>query len=87
MALDTSYRTYSAADLAALRVSVLTQLKNIEGTGQNHALNGRNTQQADFAKLTEVLTSVNAAIDWQANLANQGNKGYASRYSSFNRNG
>lgn len=84
MALDTSYRTWPAADLAALRVSILTQLKAIEGTGQGHALNGRNTNQANFADLTETLANVNAAIDWQANCANQGNKGYARRFASFN---
>lgn len=84
MPIDTSYRTWSAADLAAMRVSTLTQLKNIEGTGQSHSGSNRNTQQADFQKLTETLASVNAAIDWQSNFSNRGNKGYASRYASFN---
>lgn len=87
MPLETSYRTWPAADLAAMRVSVLTQLKAVEGTGQNHSVNGRSTGLADFQKLTDTLNSINAAIDWQANLANRGNKGYASRYSSFNRCG
>lgn len=83
MALDTSYRTWPAADLAAMRVSILTQLKQIEGVGQNHSLNGRNTNQASFAELTDKLTNVNAAIDWQASLCDRGNKGYASRYACF----
>jgi len=83
MAIDTSYRTWPAADLAALRVSVLTQLKQIEGVGQSHQLSGRGTTQASFADLTDKLTNINAAIDWQANLANTGNKGYASRYASY----
>ncbi len=83
MALDTSYRTWPAADLAALRVSILTQLKAIEGTGQSHGLNGRETSLAAFGTLTDKLANVNAAIDWQSNIGDRGNKGYASRYASF----
>lgn len=81
--LDTSYRTWPAADLAVLRSSILLQIKQIEGVGQSHSLNGRNASMADFDKLTNKLANVNAAIDWQANLSNSGNKGYASRYASF----
>lgn len=81
---DTSYRDWPLADLQAVRTSVLLQIKNIEGVGQNHSLNGRNTALADFEKLTDRLTSINAAIAWKANQANRGNNGYASRYASFN---
>lgn len=81
--VDTSYRTWPAADLVAMRTSVLIELKQIEGVGQSHAMNGRNVSMPDFNALTEKLSSINAAIAWQANLANSGNKGYASRYASF----
>lgn len=83
--LDTSYRTWPAADLAVLRSSILLQIKQIEGVGQSHSLNGRSAQMADFDKLTNKLASVNAAIDWQATLVDRGNKGYASRFASFSR--
>jgi hypothetical protein len=82
--IDTSYRTWPAADLAAMRVSCLTQIANIQGVGQTHSVNGKNTELADFDKVTSTLASVNAAISWQSNLANRGNRGYASRYASFN---
>lgn len=82
--VDTSYRLWSAATLTAMRLSILTQLKAVEGTGQSHALNGRQTSLADFDKLTQKLTNIEAALDWKANSANAGNNGYASRYSSFN---
>lgn len=82
--IDTSYRTWPKAELEAVKVSVLTQLKNIEGQGQGHSLNGRNTNLADFDKLTDKLASINAALDYLTNSANRGNKGYASRYASFN---
>ena len=82
--IDTSYRTWPAADLAALRFSVLIQISNVQGTGQSHSLNGRQTQLADFDKLTKTLASVNAAIAFQANAANRGNTGYTSRFASFN---
>lgn len=87
MALDTSYRTWPAADLAAMRVSLLTQLKAIEGTGQSHSANSRQTSQANLKDVAEQLANVNAAIDWQSTSADRGNKGYASRYSCFNRHG
>jgi hypothetical protein len=82
--IDTSYRLWPAADLAALRLSVLTQLKALEGVGQNHTVSGRSTAFVDFDKLTNKLASLNAAIEWQANVANTGNKAFASRYASFN---
>lgn len=82
--LDTSYRTWPAEDLAALRSSTLVQLSNVQGVGQSHALNGKNTQLADYQKLTQTLANVNAAIKFQSNLANAGNSGYTSRYVSFN---
>lgn len=82
MPLDTSYRSWTVADLAAMRLSIMTQLKAIEGTGQSHSLSGRNTSMADFRALTETLANVNAAIQFQAQ--NPGDAGgYARRFASF----
>lgn len=83
MALDTSYRSWPRTELVALKMSILTQLKNIEGTGQSHGLSGRSASMADFKALTETLANVNAAISFIDNTANTGNTGYASRYPSF----
>lgn len=67
-----------------MRVSVLTQLKAIEATGQSHSGSGRSTNLADFDKLTQKLSSINAAIAWQANLCDSNNSGFATRYTNFN---
>lgn len=82
--IDTSYRTWPAEDLAALRVSILTQLKAIEGIGQSHSGSGRSTSMVDFDKLTQKLASINAAIAWQANLCDGTNNGFATRLTNFN---
>lgn len=87
MPVESKYRLMPAADLAALRVSLLTQIKQVEGVGQSHSANGRQTSQANLASLTNDLADVNAAIAWQAVAANSGNKGYASRFSCFNHYG
>ncbi len=87
MPVESKYRLMPAADLAALRVSLLTQIKQVEGVGQSHSANGRQTAQANLANLMSDLGDVNAAIEWQGNVANNGNKGYASRYSCFNHYG
>lgn len=82
--VDTAYRMWSVATLEAVRLSTLAQLKAVEGTGQSHSMNGRQTALVDFDKLTQKLNNIEAALDWKANAANNGNKGYASRYGSFN---
>lgn len=82
--VDTSFRSLSVATLDALRLSILTQLKAVEATGQSHSGSGRQTNLVDFDKLTHKLTSIEAALEWKANTANAGNNGYASRYSNFN---
>jgi hypothetical protein len=82
--LDTSYRTWSVATLEAVRTSTLAQMKAIEGTGQSHSASGRNTTMAPYDKLLQTLTNVEAALDWKRTAANDGNKGFATRYSSFN---
>ena len=82
--VDTAYRMMSLTTLCALRDSTLVIIKSVEGTGQSHTLNGRNITQADRAKAMEDLVSIEAAIDYKGNPANAGNKGYASRYASFN---
>lgn len=74
----------SLETLNALKTSVLTQLKAVEGTGQSHSTNGRQTALPDFDKLTDKLASIEAAIEWKNTQANSGNKGFASRYSCFN---
>lgn len=84
MALDSRLRSMSLATLQALRLSILTQLKAVEGTGQTHSANGRQTNLADFEKLTNRLADIESAIEWKSDPANAGNNGYASRYSSFN---
>lgn len=82
--VDTAYRTWPLAALEAVRDSTLLQLKNIEGTGQSHSGQGRNTAHADYSALHEKLTSIYAAIDWKAANPSGGNAGYSSRYASFN---
>lgn len=71
--------------LTALRLSFLTQLKAIEGSGQSHSGNGRQTNLADLDKITTGLTNVESALEWKRTAANDGNKGFASRFASFNR--
>jgi len=82
--VETSYRNMSVATLEALRLSILTQLKAVEGVGQSHSTNGRQTVLTDFDKLTLKLASIESALTWKANAANAGNNGYASRYANFN---
>lgn len=74
----------SVATLTALRLSVLTQLKNVEGVGQAHSANGRQTTLPDIEKLNRQLMNYESAIEWKSNLANRGNNGYARRFASFN---
>lgn len=81
--VDTSYRLWSVDTLQAVRLSILTQLKAVEGVGQSHSANGRQTSLADFDKLTNKLSNIEAALTWKATAANVGNSGYASRYASF----
>ncbi len=81
--VDTSYRLWNVETLNAVRLSILTQMKAVEGVGQAHSANGRQTTLPDFDKLTVRLTSIEAALAWKANPANAGNDGYASRYASF----
>jgi len=85
--VDTSYRSLSVDTLNALRLSILTQLKTVEGTGQSHSANGRQTALADFDKLTQKLTSIESALRWKENAGNDGNSGYASRYANFDTTG
>ena len=81
--IDTSYRTWPLADLEALKSSTLIQLKNIEGAGQSFNGAGRSTSQASYSELKNTLASINAALDYIRQRANNGNKGFASRYNSF----
>lgn len=81
--VDTSYRMWALATLEAVRLSIITQLGAVQGTGQSHSANGRQTTLVDFDVLTQKLTNIEAAIAWKANPANAGNNGYASRYASF----
>lgn len=85
--LDTSYRSMSVATLEALRLSFLTQLKAVEGVGQAHSANGRQTTLPDIDKLTQKLVNVESALEWKANPANAGSNGYARRFASFRRCG
>jgi len=81
--VDTSYRSMSVETLNALKLSILTQLKAVEGTGQSHSANGRQTAMASFDQLHNKLASIESALTWKANAANAGNNGYASRYANF----
>lgn len=81
--LDTSYRLWNVETLNAVRSSVLLQLKAVEGVGQSHAANGRQTTLPDHDKLVQKLANIEAALRWKETAANGGNAGYASRYSSF----
>lgn len=74
----------SLATLEALRLSVLTQLKAVEATGQSHSVQGRQTALVSFDQLTNRLADIEAAIEWKSNPANSGNKGFASRFANFN---
>lgn len=82
--VDTSYRSMSVTTLEALRASVLLQLKNVEGVGETHSANGRQTSLPKLADLSQLLVNYESALDWKRNQANRGNNGYASRYASFN---
>lgn len=81
--IDTSYRSWSVETLNAVRASILVQLKNIEGTGQSHSISGRQTALPDIDKLTQKLTNIESALRFKETAANNGNNGYASRFSSF----
>jgi len=70
-----------------LMLSVLTQLKTVEGTGQSHSASARQTALVDFEKLMNRLADIEAAIAWKSNAANDGNNGYARRFASFNTTG
>lgn len=83
-AVDTSYRSMSVATLEALRLSVLTQLKAVEGVGQSHSANGRQTTLVSLEKLNALLVNYESALEWKRNPANAGNNGYARRFASFN---
>lgn len=83
IAVDTSYRNWSLATLNAVRLSVITQLAAIGGTGQSHSANGRQTTLTSFDTLTQTLTNIESAIAWKSNPANAGNNGFASRFASF----
>ncbi len=73
----------SIETLEALRLSTLAQMKAIEGVGQSHSANGRQTTMASLPELTKNLVSIEAALDWKRTSANSGNKGFTSRYSSY----
>lgn len=85
MALDTKYRVMSLETLEALKGSMLLQIKNIEGAGQSHSLNGRSTSQASLDTLLNKLGDIEAAIAWKKDPANAGNNGYTSRFTDFSR--
>ena len=76
----------SDATLAALETSCLQQIKQIEGAGQSHSMNGRNVASANLETLYDKLANINAAQAWKAQNAADGNLGYASRYTDFSRN-
>lgn len=82
--VNTSYRSMSLETLGALRTSILTQLKAVEGVGQSHSANGRQTTLTAFNDLTQKLVNVESALEWKANPANRGNNGYTRRFASFN---
>ncbi len=82
--VDTSYRNWSVATLEAVRTSILTQLKAVEGTGQSHSANGRQTALVSFEQLMDRLSSIESALRWKEQAANAGNNGYASLYANFN---
>lgn len=83
-AVDTSYRSWGIDTLQAARTSVLIQMKAVEGVGQSHSANGRQTALPDFDKLFEKLNNIENAIAWKLNPANRGNNGFASRTAAFN---
>jgi len=74
----------SLETLNALKSSALIQLKTVEGTGQSHSANARQTALVDYEKLVNRLADIEAAIAWKSNAANAGNNGFASRYACFN---
>lgn len=82
--VDTSYRAWSFATLEAVRLSTLTQMKGVEGAGQSHSANGRQTAMANLNDLATLLNNIENALAWKRNLANHGNNGFASRYADFN---
>lgn len=83
-ALDSRFRAMTLPTLTALRLSMITQIAAVQGTGQSHSLNGRQTALPDLDKLIGRLADIDAAIAFKSNPANAGNNGYASRYASFN---
>jgi len=74
----------SLETLNALRLSILTQLKTVEGTGQSHSASGRQTAMPTYDALMSRLADIEAAISFKSNAANDGNSGYARRFASFN---
>lgn len=74
----------SLETLNALRLSVLTQLKAVEGTGQSHSVSGRQTALPTYDALMNRLADIESAIAFKSNSSNAGNNGFASRYASFN---
>lgn len=80
-AVDTSYRAWSIATLEAVKLSTLTQMKAVEGMGQSHSANGRQTALADLSKLVATLNNIENALAWKRNC--EGNNGFASRIANF----
>lgn len=85
-AVDTSYRAWSIETLTAVRLSLLQQIKGVEGMGQSHSANGRQTALPDLEKLVTQLNNIENALAWKRNAANAGNNGFASRFADFNNN-
>jgi len=85
MPIDTRYRLYPAETIAALIASTLTQIKQIEGVGQSHSINGRSTSQATLRDLHDTLANLYAAQKFQSSSEDAGNAGYVSRFTDFSR--
>jgi hypothetical protein len=82
-AIDTRFRLYPAATLAALETSCLVELKQIEALGVSHSINGRNTTFRPAKEIQDDLANIYAAQQYQRSTADAGNAGIVSRFADF----
>lgn len=85
--IDTRYRFYSDEELQALKTSALLIIKTVETVGQSHGISGRSHTAADYDKAKETVANINAAIQYNSDIANAGWKGAAIRYTNMNNGG
>ncbi len=79
--INTSYERMRLTTLQALESTMLIVIKQVEGTGQSHSLNGRSVSRASLPAAIQDLASIQAAID---NKEKGINPGPQSRFVNFN---